>query len=221
MSGNVEQFAVLNLDPLVRGFLHRTVSPAGDGLVLTHGAGGNAQMPLLVALAEAFAGEGFTVLRCNMPFRQARSFGPPHPSGAARDRAGLKNAVEAMRKMADGRIFLGGQSYGGRQASMLLAEKPQLAAGLLLLPYPLHAPGRPDQLRTQHLPELRVSTLFVHGTNDPFGTIEEIEAARKLIPARTDLLVVDGAGHDLGFKGKKTRDGLPQQIVKSFLKLVR
>jgi len=220
MSGRVEQFAVLDLDPPVRGFLHRPVSPSSDGLVLTHGAGGNAQMPLLIALAEAFADEGFTVLRCNMPFRQARSFGPPHPSGAARDRAGLKNAVEAMRKMADGRIFLGGQSYGGRQASMLLAEKPQLAAGLLLLPYPLHAPGRPDQLRTQHLPELRVSTLFVHGTNDPFGTIEEIEAARKLIPARTDLLVVDGAGHDLGFKGKKTRDGLPQQIVKSFLKLV-
>ena len=104
---------------------------------------------------------------------------------------------------------------------MLLAEEPDVAAGLLLLPYPLHAPGRPDQLRTQHLPELRVPTLFVHGTNDPFGTIEEIEVARKLIPARTDLLVVDGAGHDLGFKGKKTRDGLPELVVKSFLKLVR
>ena len=178
-------------------------------------------MPLLIALAEAFVSEGFTVLRCNMPFRQARSFGPPHPSGAARDRVGLKNAVAALKQLARGRIFFGGQSYGGRQASMLLAEEPDVADGLLLLPYPLHAPGRPDQLRTQHLPELRVPTLFVHGTNDPFGTIEEIEAASKLIPARTDLLVVDGAGHDLGFKGKKTRDGLPELIVKSFLKLVR
>jgi uncharacterized protein len=221
MSGNVEQFAILDIDPPVRGFLHRPASPSGDGLVLTHGAGGNAQMPLLIALAGAFAGEGFTVLRCNMPFRQARSFGPPHPSGAARDRAGLKNAVAAIRELTPGRIFLGGQSYGGRQASMLLAEEPDLASGLLLLPYPLHAPGRPDQLRTQHLPELHVPTLFVHGTNDPFGTIEEIQSARKLIPARTDLLVVDGAGHDLGFKGKKTRDGLPELIGKSFLKLVR
>ena len=221
MSSNVEQFAAIDLDPPVRGFLHRPASPSGDGLVLTHGAGGNAQMPLLIALAEAFAGEGLTVLRCNMPFRQARSFGPPHPSGAARDRAGLKNAVASIKELAAGRIFLGGQSYGGRQASMLLAEEPDVADGLLLLPYPLHAPGRPDQLRTQHLPELRVPTLFAHGTNDPFGTIEEIEAARKLIPAKTELLVVDGAGHDLGFKGKKTRDGLPELIVKAFFKLVR
>src|ERR1043166_2346985 len=113
-----EIFSRTDLDPPVQGFLHRPESPSGDGLVLTHGAGGNAQMGLLVALAEAFAGAGFTVLRCDLTFRQARSFGPPRPGDAARDRAGLKNAVAAMRKLASGRIFLGGQSYGGRQASM-------------------------------------------------------------------------------------------------------
>src|SRR5690242_16602727 len=118
-----EPFFNTAIDPAVRGFLHRPESPTGDGLVLTHGAGGNAQMALLVALAEAFAGAGFTVLRCDLPFRQARSFGPPRPGDAGRDRAGLKNAVAAMRKLASGRVFLGGQSYGGRQASMLLAEQ--------------------------------------------------------------------------------------------------
>ena len=186
--------------------------------MLTHGAGGNAQMSLLVALAEAFAGTGFTVLRCNLPFRQKRQFGPPRPSEAARDREGLKNAVSALRKIVSGRVFLGGQSYGGRQASMLLAEE-LIADGLLLLSYPLHAPSRPDQPRTQHLPALHVSTLFVEGTRDPFGTIEEIESARRLIPAKTELLVVEGAGHDLGFKGKTKKEELPDSVLQACLKL--
>jgi uncharacterized protein len=214
-TGTQEAFSDTAFDPPVRGFLNRPKSPSGDGIVLTHGAGGNAQMALLVALAETFAGSGFTVLRCDLPFRQARRFGPPRPGDAARDRAGLKNAVAAMRKLIAGRIFLGGQSYGGRQASMLLAEE-KIADGLILLSYPLHAPSRPEQPRTQHLPNLRVPTLFVHGTRDPFGSIEEIEAARKLIPAKTELLVVEGGGHDLGFKGKSKREELPAEILRHF-----
>jgi uncharacterized protein len=176
-------------------------------------------MGLLVAVAETFAGAGFTVLRCDLPFRQLRRFGPPRPGDAARDREGLKNAVAAIRKILSGRVFLGGQSYGGRQASMLLAEE-QLANGLLLLSYPLHAPGRPDQPRTQHLPKIQVPTLFVHGTRDPFGSTEEIEAARKLIPAKTELLIVDGAGHDLGFKGKSKREELPGEVLQRFQELI-
>ena len=214
----VVQFSEENVDPPVRGFLHQPDSDVGDGLVLTHGAGGNAQMPLLVALAEAFSSAGFAVLRCNLPFRQKRSFGPPRPGDAARDREGLKNAVAAMRKIASGKVFLGGQSYGGRQASLLLAEE-KVADGLLLLSYPLHAPAKPEQPRTQHLPKIEVRALFVHGTRDPFGTITEIEAARKLIPAKTELLVVEGAGHDLGFKGKNRSEELPQSVVRTFQKL--
>lgn len=207
------------LNPPVRGFLHTPSSPSGDGLVLTHGAGGNAQMSLLVALAEAFSGAGFTVLRCDLPFRQKRRFGAPGRGDSERDRAGLKNAVSAMRSLAPGRAFLGGQSYGGRQASMLLAEE-KIGEGLLLCSYPLHPPGKPDQLRTQHLPNLQVPTLFAHGTRDPFGSIEEIGSARKLIPAKTELLIVDGAGHELGFKGKVRREELPAAILGKFRELL-
>jgi predicted alpha/beta-hydrolase family hydrolase len=71
-------------------------------------------------------------------------------------------------------------------------------------------------MRTQHLPQLEVPTLFVEGTKDPFATVEEIEAARKLVAARTDLLIVEGAGHDLGFAGKKRRDQLPAMVVARF-----
>jgi len=204
------------LDPPLRGFLHRPAAPNHRGLVLAHGAGSNGQAPLLVALAEAFAEAGYSVLRCDLPFRQARNFGPPRPGDAARDRAGLKHAVETMRTLASAQVFLGGHSYGGRQASLLCAEEPGLVDGLLLLSYPLHPPGKPEQLRTAHFPRLQTPSIFVQGTRDPFGTIAEIEAAVKLIPGKTQLLAIEKAGHDLGHKGKLKNEKLPGNVLLSF-----
>ncbi len=80
---------------------------------------------------------------------------------------------------------------------MLAAETPNAAAALLLLSYPLHPPGKPKQLRTEHFPLIRVPALFVHGARDPFATAEELEAARALIPAPTRILEIPAAGHDL------------------------
>ena len=224
MANSIREFADRAVDPQIVGFLHTPETPNGQGLVLTHGAGSNAQAPLLRALADTFAGAGYTVLRCNLPYRQARSFGPPGPADAARDRAGLKNATAALRKIfggdfpdpSSGKVFLGGHSYGGRQASMLCAEEPDLVAALLLLSYPLHPPRRPEQQRTQHLPDLHTPTLFVQGTRDPFASIEEIERAIKMIPAKTELLTVEGAGHDLGFKGKTQKEELPKKLLSEF-----
>lgn len=209
-------FTDVTADPFVRGLLHRPANPNGSGLILTHGAGSNCQAPLLIALAETFSAAGFTVLRCDLPYRQDRPYGPPGPGDAKRDRAGLKNALAALKNVAKGRLFLGGHSYGGRQASMLCAEEPELVAGLLLLSYPLHPPRRPEQQRTQHLPDLRTPTLFVHGTRDPFGSIEELQRAIKMIPARTKLLTVEGAGHDLGFRGKARRKELSKLVSSEF-----
>ena len=194
----VEPFQDRSCEPPVRGFLHRPATANGDALVLTHSAGGNCQSPLLVALAEAFAESGMTVLRCDLPFRQLRPHGPPGPGSAARDREGLRQAVLAVRKVAPGRVVLGGHSYGGRQASMLAAEDSAISAALLLLSYPLHPPRRPAQLRTAHFPQLRVPSLFVQGTRDEFAAIEEITSALRLIPAQTRLLVIEGEGHSLG-----------------------
>ncbi len=212
----VETFRDDSVVPPVRGFLHPAEEPGDGGLVLTHGTGSNCRAPLLAAVAEALAQAGIAVLRCDLPYRQQRPFGPPRPGDAERDRAGLRNAVGILRNAALGRIFLGGHSYGGRQASMLCAEQPALVAGLLLQSYPLHPPGKQAQLRVQHFPQIKIPVLFVHGTRDPFGSIEEMEAARKAIPAKTRLLVVEGAGHDLGFKGKLARKELPGEIVESF-----
>lgn len=181
----------------VRGFLHRPDRAAREGLVLTHGAGGNCRAPLLFAAGEAFSNAGVAVLRCDLPFRQRRPSGPPSPGGAAADRAGLKAAVTAVHAIVSGSVNLGGQSYGGRQATLLAAEEPELVAALLLFSYPLHPPGKPERLRTEHFPRLRVPALFVQGTTDPFGTIDEMRAAIATIPSATSLLPIDGAGHDL------------------------
>jgi predicted alpha/beta-hydrolase family hydrolase len=110
----------------------------------------------------------------------------------------LRAAVEALREIVPGPIDLGGQSYGGRQASMLAVEQPDLVRALLLLSYPLHPPGKPEAMRTAHFAALRVPALFVHGEADPFATGDELLAATALIPARTRIITVERAGHDLG-----------------------
>lgn len=196
----------MSIDPFadtdVQGFLHHPEEGRSrQGVVLTHGAGSNCNAPLLVAVATAFCGVGVTALRCNLPFRQRRASGPPSPSTAAADRAGLRSAVAALRGIVPGDIFLGGHSYGGRQASLLAADDPEIAAALLLLSYPLHPPGKPAELRTQHFPRLRVPAVFVHGATDPFGSIAELQAGIATIPTRTRIIPIAKAGHDLG-KGR-------------------
>lgn len=181
-------------------------------MVLTHGAGGNCRAPLLVAVAEAFSAAGVYILRYDLPFRQRRPFGPPSPATAAADREGLREAVHSMRARVGSPVYLGGHSYGGRQATMLAAENPGLVEGLLLLSYPLHPPKRAAQLRTANFPDLRTPALFVHGTRDDFGSIDEMRAALQLIPAHTTLVPIEGAGHDLN-RGKFD---VEQLVVRQF-----
>jgi uncharacterized protein len=181
----------------VEGVLHRPEAGNGHVLLLTHGAGSDCRAPLLARLARALESSGVTVLRYNLPYRRERAKGPPFPAGAARDRVGIERTAAVARQWGPGRLFLGGHSYGGRQSAMVAAAHPQIADGLLLLSYPLHPPREPENQRTAFFPELRIPALFVQGTKDPFASIEELRDAMALIPARTDLLVVEGAAHDL------------------------
>jgi len=199
----------------VRGILCRPATANGDAFALTHGAGSNCNSPLLAQMAAALAAAGYLVLRYDLPFRIARPKGPPFPAMAPRDREGINRAADLLRTLAGGRVFAGGHSYGGRQTAMAAAENERLATALLLLSYPLHPPNKPEQTRTGFFPELRAPALFVHGTADPFATIEELRAAMAGIPARTDLFVVEGAGHDL-----KNAPAFAAELLARFRELV-
>ena len=201
-------------DPAIHGWLHVPAQSTGKSVVITHGAGADCQSKLLVAVSDALSSEGFTVLRFDLPFRRARPHGPPFPGGASRDRDGLRRAVSIMRERKHTHVYLGGHSYGGRQATILVSDEPQLADGLLLLSYPLHPPRKPNELRTAHFPKLGTPAFFVHGSRDPFGTIMEMSSALQLIPTAHALLEVDGAGHDL--IAKNAAHQLPTQVVIEF-----
>ena len=194
--------------------LHIPTDPGSDCLILTHGAGANCDTPLLIALADAFCASGMTVLRFDLPFRQLRPHGPPPRGSAERDQQGIRETVATMRQQTSGRLFVGGHSYGGRQASILAAAEPGLIDRLLLLSYPLHPPRRPDELRTGHFPELKTPALFVHGTRDGFGSTDELIGALRLIPARTELLEIAGAGHEL--MTKNNRQEVAKFVVEAF-----
>jgi len=167
-------------------------------LLLTHGAGSNRNAPLLVALDHAFSEHQIQVVRYDLPYRQDRAKGPPRPGDAARDREGLRAEILQIREKHPDQVWLGGHSYGGRQCSMLAAETPGLVDRLLFSSYPLHPPGKAQQLRTAHFPKLQAPALFVQGSRDPFGSIAEMKSAIALIPAPVQLLEIEGVGHDLG-----------------------
>jgi len=182
---------------LVRGYLHKPAAAPRAAMALFHGAGSNCESALMLAVAEAFCNAGWLAFRGDLPYRQERPSGPPLYS-AGRDREGIRRAAAELRELAPGvPLCLAGHSYGGRQCSMLAAEDSAVADVLLLLSYPLHPPRQPTKARTEHFPNLTIPAVFVHGTRDPFGAIAELEAALRLIPAKTNLIPVDGAPHGL------------------------
>ncbi|MGV9710378.1 alpha/beta hydrolase family protein [Gordonia sp. NPDC003424] len=166
-------------------------------VVLAHGAGGNRSAVILRAVAAELCARGLVVARIDLPYRQRRPKGPPSPSTAEADRDGIRAACAVFHGEADGPLIIGGHSYGGRQASMAVAEDHGLADGLLLTSYPLHPPGKPDRLRTEHLPSIIVPTVVVHGSTDPFATTAELVDAVALIDAPTCIVEIEKVGHDL------------------------
>jgi uncharacterized protein len=173
--------------------------PPKGVVVLTHGAGGSRESLLLQRICDEWARRGWLAVRYDLPYRRRRPKGPPSGSAAA-DRAGIVEAIEVCRGLVDGPLIAGGHSYGGRQTSMVVAGRDAVADVLTLFSYPVHPPGKPERVRTEHLPDIAVPTVFTFGTSDPFGTPDEVRDAAALIPAPVELVEVTGARHDLGSK---------------------
>lgn len=169
------------------------------GAVLFPGAGADRDQPALVAVDLALSELGLVVERVDFPYRRAGRRAPdraPVLVGAVVEAAG---ALAGRLGVETERLLLGGRSMGGRMCSMAVADGLP-AAGLLLVSYPLHPPGRPDRLRTEHLPALEVPCLFVSGTRDAFGTPDELEAAAEVIPGPVTHHWIDGGDHGLRAK---------------------
>jgi len=200
----------------IAGITHEPEGTPVGVVMLTHGAGGNRESPLLIRICDEWASRGWLAVRYNLPYRRRRQKGPPSGS-ASSDRDGIVDALTLARSLADGPVIAGGHSYGGRQTSMVVVENPDLADALTPFSYPLHPPGKPDRLRTEHFGGITIPTVFTHGTADPFGSIAELREAAMLIPSAVAIVEVTGARHDLG---SKTLD-VPALAVDAALSAVR
>ena len=176
------------------------------GLFLTPGAGSSRDHPSLVALERALA--PMPVERHDFPYRRAGKKAPDRAPKAIADLVEAVPAFAARVGIDPGSVVLGGRSFGGRMCSMAVADGLP-AAGLVLLSYPLHPPGRPANLRIEHLPQLEVPCLFLSGTRDPFGSPDEIEAHTAVIPGPVTHVWIDGAGHDL----KRADDRIVSEVL--------
>jgi predicted alpha/beta-hydrolase family hydrolase len=163
--------------------------PVPRAVLLAPGASATRDHPSLVALDAALAAEGLVVERIDLPSSRPG----PKVLGAIRDAA---TALAARAGVAADQVVLGGRSFGGRMCSMAVAEG-LAAAGLVLISYPLHPPGRPDKARVEHLPLLHLPCLFVSGTRDAFAAPGELEEAARAIPGPTTHAWVDGGDHGL------------------------
>ncbi|KUI39496.1 alpha/beta hydrolase [Mycobacterium sp. GA-1199] len=203
----------MNLEPIA-GVAHQPDGEPAGVVVLTHGAGGSREAPLLKGLCDQWAARGWLAVRYNLPYRRRRPKGPPSGSAKA-DQAGVLEAITVARALADGPVIAGGHSYGGRMTSMAVADGTADIAVLTLFSYPLHPPGKPERARTEHLPRITVPTVFTHGTADPFGSIDELRSAAALIGAPAEVVEITGARHDLA---SKTLD-VPALAVEAALRL--
>jgi uncharacterized protein len=188
----------MNLDEIA-GIAHEPKGTPKGVAALTHGAGGSRESILLQEICDEWARRGWLAVRYNLPYRRRRPTGPPSGS-AATDRAGIVEAIALCRGLAGGPLIAGGHSYGGRQTSMVVASEQVPVDALTLFSYPVHPPGKPERARTEHLPDIKVPTVFAHGTSDPFGTPEELREAAALITGTTAVVEIAGARHDLRSK---------------------
>jgi uncharacterized protein len=170
-------------------------------MLVGHGAGAGMDHPFMVGFCEELSSAGVSALRFNFPYLEAGRRSPGSPKDAI---AAFVAAFEAATGRTGGRpVFAGGKSYGGRMASMAAAEGMP-AAGLVFLGYPLHAPGKTDQVRDTHLYGLKLPMLFLQGTKDPFADPDVLAGVLRKLGKRATYVPFEGAGHS--FERSRTDD---------------
>jgi hypothetical protein len=191
-----------------RGYTSPT--PAATVLVLAHGAGAGQDHPFMVAAARGLAARGVDVVTFDFPYMAQRRRIPDRAPVLERR---FREAADAARTWSSARrLCIGGKSMGGRMATHLGAQGVEALQGIVVLGYPLHPPGKPEQKRMSHLPAITAPVLIVQGERDVFGTPEELTPVVETMPARVTLHVVPGADHSLWTKGQ-TRGALNDSLL--------
>ena len=177
-------------------------------IVVAHGAGAGMDHPFMSGFTRAMNDEGSATLRFNFPYIERGSRSPDRaPVAIDAWRAAFEAATS--RAKAEEPVWASGKSFGGRMASMAVAEGMP-AAGLVFLGYPLHPPGKPERVRDEHLYGIEVPMLFIEGTRDPFATAEVLDPVLAKLGDRATLYPVDGGGHSFETRGAK-RD--PREVA--------
>src|SRR5690349_17947671 len=190
-------------DGAVSGAYARPASPFAT-LVLAHGAGAGMEHPFMRGFTGALNDDGVATLRFNFPYREAgRKFPDRPPAAIATWRAVMAEAA-ARAEAAGGAepLWAAGKSFGGRMASMAVAEGMP-AAGLVYLGYPLHPPGRPDRVRDAHLDAVPVPMLFLHGTRDTFARPQVLAPVLRRLGERATLIEIEDADHSFRLPGDR------------------
>ncbi|GAB3566144.1 alpha/beta hydrolase [Arthrobacter alkaliphilus] len=183
----------------ISGIYARPDKPAAT-VVLAHGAGAGMEHPFLAGLAHALNDDGVATLRFNFPYREAGKKFPDRPPAAI---AAWRAVMAEAASRSDGEpLWAAGKSFGGRMASMAVAEGMP-AAGLVYLGYPLHAPGKPEKLRDEHLYGLTLPMLFLQGTRDTFATPDLLENVVARIGPTATIEWWEGGDHSFARAGVK------------------
>jgi predicted alpha/beta-hydrolase family hydrolase len=193
---------------------------ADRAVLLAHGAGSDMHAVALTTVADALEAAHIPSMTFNFPYRTAGRRAPdraPKLEAATRDAA---RELASRAQVAAERVVLGGRSMGGRMCSQVVgsAEDPVPALGLALLGYPLHPPGRPEQLRVDHFARLHLPVLFVSGTRDAFATPDELQRETKRITGPVDFHWVETADH--GFKPLKSSGRTARDVLHEVAALV-
>lgn len=207
--------------------IYEPAMPAADAaLILGHGAGAGHDSPFMIAYGTELAALGFSTVTFNFLYIEQRRRVPDRRPALEACYQAVIDRVRAEVPAAQRALFIGGKSMGGRIATYVATSPEAGLAGVVLLGYPLHPPGRPDERRDAHLPEVAAPMLFVQGSRDAFGTPAELEAVMPLLGGLASLHVVSGGDHSFkvakaGQQGQALVHAGVQRVITDWIAAMR
>jgi predicted alpha/beta-hydrolase family hydrolase len=238
LTRSTELSVPLETGTAVTALVYRSAEPSLDAaLILAHGAGAGQRSAFMAGFAAALAASGIDTVTFDFPYMQERRRIPDRAPVLESCYRRVVAAVVDRLPSAQRALFIGGKSMGGRIATQIAAEsvarpsegRPDDVArpfkgrlrGIVLLGYPLHPPGRPEQRRDKHLPLIDCPLLFVQGSRDTFGTPQELEPVLRSLKHQATLHVVDGGDHSFKVRQAARQAAVYEEVQQAIADWIR